>query len=252
MKSLSICMIVKNEEYNINRCLNSIKDIADEIVIVDTGSTDNTMDICKSYNAKIITKLWNNDFSEVRNVSLDYATKDYILFLDADEKIPKEDIDKIKSLLNSEDLAEGYFLRLVNIINENSFGDYIVFRLFKNNPKYRFKGKIHEQIANSIQELNNKKCIETLDLRIFHYGHDPNIIDIQKKYKRNINILNTYKEEEKDAYYYYVLGNEYLRITDYKKAIYSYEKAIKNLDFKYNYIFLSMSNIKYCKSLFKY
>lgn len=237
LKSLSICMIVKNEESNIDRCLNSIKDIADEIVIVDTGSTDNTIDICKSYNAKIINKLWNNDFSEARNISLDHATKDYILFLDADEEIPKEDINKIKSLLNNKTLAEGYFLRLVNIINENSVGDYVVFRLFKNNPKYRFTGKIHEQIANSIQQLNNKKCIETLDLRIFHYGYDPNTVDIQKKYKRNINILNTYKEEEKDAYYYYVLGNEYSRITDYEKSIYYYEKAIKKLDMKYNYIF---------------
>ncbi|MFR9069355.1 MAG: glycosyltransferase family 2 protein, partial [Paraclostridium sp.] len=101
MKTLSICMIVKNEEKNIGRCLDSIKEISDEIIIVDTGSTDRTIEICKSYFAKIIQYKWNNDFSEARNISIDYATKDYILFLDADEEIPKEDLIKIKNLLSS-------------------------------------------------------------------------------------------------------------------------------------------------------
>lgn len=237
MKTLSICMIVKNEEKNIGRCLDSIKEISNEIIIVDTGSTDRTIEICKGYHAKIIQYKWNNDFSEARNISIDYATKDYILFLDADEEIPKEDLIKIKNLLSSKNLSEGYFLRLINIINKIEFGDYTVFRLFRNNKNYRFKGKIHEQIANSIQEYNKYNCFKFLDIRIFHYGYDPNTTDIQSKYKRNINILKSYKEKEKDTYYYYVLGNEYSRITDFENAIASYEKAINALDMKYNYIF---------------
>lgn len=237
MKTLSICMIVKNEEENIGRCLDSIKEISDEIIIVDTGSTDRTIEICKSYCAKIIQYKWNNDFSEARNISIDYATKDYILFLDADEEIPKEDLIKIKNLLSSNNLSEGYFLRLVNIIKETNVGDYVVFRLFKNNKNYRFKGKVHEQVANSIQEYNKCNCIKTLDVRIFHYGYDPNTTDIQSKYKRNISILKNYEDEERDAYYYYVLGNEYSRIKDFENAIASYEKSIKVLDMRYNYLF---------------
>lgn len=237
MKSLSVCMIVKNEEKNIKRCLDSIESIADEIVIVDTGSGDKTLDICMQYNTKIIEHKWNNDFSEARNISLDYATKDYILFLDADEELLNEDIDKLRLLLSKKKLEEGYFFKLINIINEKEVGEYVVFRLFKNRKSYRFRGKVHEQIANCIQKYNKSNCIESIDIEIYHYGYDPNNVNIEAKYKRNISILNTYTEDEKDAYYYYVLGNEYARITDFKKSIESYEKSLNIMDMKYNYIF---------------
>lgn len=230
-------MIVKNEEKNIKRCLDSIESIADEIIIVDTGSNDETLNICSNYNAKVINHKWNNDFSEARNVSLEYATKDYILFLDADEEISKEDLEKLKALLSSKKLAEGYFFRLTNIINGTEVGEYVVFRFFKNKRKYRFRGKVHEQIANCIQKHNKDKCIENIDIKIYHYGYDPNKVNIESKYKRNMGILNTYTEEEKDAYYFYVLGNEYARITDFKSAIESYEKSLDLMELKYNYVF---------------
>lgn len=230
-------MIVKNEEKNIKRCLDSIESIADEIIIVDTGSNDETLNICSNYNAKVINHKWNNDFSEARNVSLEYATKDYILFLDADEEISKEDLKKLKALLSSKKLAEGYFFRLTNIINGIEVGEYVVFRFFKNKKKYRFRGKVHEQIANCIQKHNKDKCIENIDIKIYHYGYDPNKVNIESKYKRNMGILNTYTEEEKDAYYFYVLGNEYARITDFKSAIESYEKSLDLMELKYNYVF---------------
>lgn len=230
-------MIVKNEEKNIKRCLDSIESIADEIIIVDTGSNDETLNICSNYNAKVINHKWNNDFSEARNVSLEYATKDYILFLDADEKISKENLEKLKVLLSSKKLAEGYFFRLTNIINGTEVGEYVVFRFFKNKRKYRFRGKVHEQIANCIQKHNKDKCIENIDIKIYHYGYDPNKVNIESKYKRNMGILNTYTEEEKDAYYFYVLGNEYARITDFKSAIESYEKSLDLMELKYNYVF---------------
>lgn len=230
-------MIVKNEEKNIKRCLDSIESIANEIIIVDTGSNDETLNICSNYNAKVINHKWNNDFSEARNVSLEYATKDYILFLDADEKISKENLEKLKALLSSKKLAEGYFFRLTNIINGTEVGEYVVFRFFKNKRKYRFRGKVHEQIANCIQKHNKDKCIENIDIKIYHYGYDPNKVNIESKYKRNMGILNTYTEEEKDAYYFYVLGNEYARITDFKSAIESYEKSLDLMELKYNYVF---------------
>lgn len=230
-------MIVKNEEKNIKRCLDSIESIADEIIIVDTGSNDETLNICSNYNAKVINHKWKNDFSEARNVSLEYATKDYILFLDADEEISKEDLGKLKALLSSKKLSEGYFFRLTNIINGTEVGEYVVFRFFKNKRKYRFRGKVHEQIANCIQKHNKDKCIENIDIKIYHYGYDPNKVNIESKYKRNMGILNTYTEEEKDAYYFYVLGNEYARITDFKSAIESYEKSLDLMELKYNYVF---------------
>lgn len=105
MNSISLCMIVKNEEDVLDRCLSSVRDIVDEIVIVDTGSTDNTKGIANKYTDKVFDFQWINDFSAARNYSFSKATKDYILWLDADDVILKEDIEK--------------FLKLKGSLNEN-------------------------------------------------------------------------------------------------------------------------------------
>ena len=87
---LSVCMIVKNEEQNIKRCLESVKDIAYQIIVVDTGSTDKTKELAKSYNVELYEYKWDNNFSNARNESLKYATGDWVLFLDADEELRKD------------------------------------------------------------------------------------------------------------------------------------------------------------------
>ncbi len=97
---VSLCMIVKNEEDYLPQCLESIKDIVDEIIIVDTGSTDKTVKIAESYGAKVYYFKWNNNFSEARNESLKYATKDWILILDADDELHSEYQENLKLLLN--------------------------------------------------------------------------------------------------------------------------------------------------------
>ena len=89
-KSLSLAMIVKDEEQCIKRCLDSVVDLVDEIVIVDTGSTDKTIEICRSYNAQVFPYPWNNNFAEARNFGLDKVTKDWVLWLDADEEVAPE------------------------------------------------------------------------------------------------------------------------------------------------------------------
>src|SRR4051812_11925913 len=98
MKSptLSLCMIVKNESQWLRQALTSVKDLVDEIIIVDTGSEDSTVEIAKSFGAKIFSIPWENDFSKARNYSLEQATSDWILVLDADEVIEKTDHLKIK------------------------------------------------------------------------------------------------------------------------------------------------------------
>ena len=90
---LSLCMIVKNEEKLLPGCLESAKDFVDEIIIVDTGSTDKTIEIAKQYNAKIYEHPWENNFSKHRNQSISYATSDWILYLDADEELANQVID---------------------------------------------------------------------------------------------------------------------------------------------------------------
>ena len=98
MKTISLCMIVKNEEAILDRCLSSIKGIVDEIIIVDTGSNDNTKKIAYKYTDKVFDFEWVQDFSKARNFSFSKATKDYIMWLDADDVILKEDYIKLEQL----------------------------------------------------------------------------------------------------------------------------------------------------------
>lgn len=89
-------MIVKNEEKYLFQCLDSVKDIVDEIIIVDTGSTDKTVEIAKKFGAEIHYFMWNNSFSDARNESLKYATKDWIFIMDGDDEFSKDDKEKIQ------------------------------------------------------------------------------------------------------------------------------------------------------------
>ena len=103
MISISLCMIVKDEELVLGRCLNSVKNLVDEIIIVDTGSTDKTKEIAALYTDKIYDFKWINDFSAARNYSFSKATKDYIMWLDADDVLLEEDYIKLQDLKESLD-----------------------------------------------------------------------------------------------------------------------------------------------------
>lgn len=98
MVSFSLCMIVKNEEKTLNRCIESTKDLFDEIIIVDTGSEDNTKNIAKKFTNKVYDFKWCDDFSKARNFSFEKATKDFIMWLDADDVILDEDLKKLYGL----------------------------------------------------------------------------------------------------------------------------------------------------------
>ncbi len=226
MQTLSLCMITKNEEKNIKACLESMINIADEIIIVDTGSTDKTVEIAKSYGAKVFSHKWNDDFSEARNVSLEKATKDWIIVLDGDEVLPQEDGKKLKHLINTTSM-EALYLRLENIVDNKSLGDAVVLRVFRNNKSYRFRNKMHEQVIFSIEEYAGKDKIQATNLRILHYGYDPKIYNMEDKQKRNLKILESYPEEERDGYFYYAIGNEYSRANDIKKSLDMYYKGLK-------------------------
>ncbi|WP_338379141.1 glycosyltransferase family 2 protein, partial [Enterococcus faecium] len=105
MVSVSLCMIVKNEEEVLERCLKSVYELVDEIIIVDTGSEDATVSIAQSYTDKVYFFEWCNDFSKARNFSYSKATKDYIFFMDADEVLPETEQGKFRDLKESLDPA---------------------------------------------------------------------------------------------------------------------------------------------------
>lgn len=238
--TLSVCMIVKNEEKNIKRALNSVKNIADEIVVVDTGSSDRTLEILKDFkgkninniNMKIINYKWEKDFSKARNISIENASCDWILVLDADEEIDKINGENLKNALENYKQYEGIYMSLANFSKGFRTTSAVVFRVFKRNELYRFSGKIHEQIVGSILSyVKNDRLIDS-DIEIYHYGYDESIVDISLKSKRNLELLLAVEEKEKDGYYYYNLGSEYIRVGNTEKCIENYKIAIEKSNYK--------------------
>ena len=166
--SLSICMIVKDEEDNLPRLLASIKGLADELVIVDTGSKDDTVDIARRSDAKVYHFPWYDDFSAARNESLYHATKDFILWLDADDELKREDHQRIRAHLRRHPGAAAY-LRVYLEGNEQA-GQCLQLRIFPNHKGIRFEGRVHEQIYDSVVEKGI--LVHTCNAEVFHHGYE--------------------------------------------------------------------------------
>ena len=151
MKEISLCMIIKNEEETIGRCLESVKDLVDEIIIVDTGSSDKSKEIVSKYTDKIYDFEWVDDFAKARNFSFSKATKDYIMWLDADDVMLEEDREKFKKLKSEMGSADIY-----KCIYNCSFypnGEPKVIqnrvRIVKREKNYKWVSPIHEVIIPS-------------------------------------------------------------------------------------------------------
>ncbi|MGV8980197.1 tetratricopeptide repeat-containing glycosyltransferase family 2 protein [Clostridium sp.] len=234
---ISLCMIVKNEESYLTGCLNSIKDVVDEIIIVDTGSTDKTVEIAQSFGAKIYYFQWNNNFSEARNESLKYATKDWILIMDADDEFCSDDKEKFKSLLNTKlNIDAVYYFETLNYCGPSVENSTITVnlnpRLFANTHGFHYEGEVHNQLVNSEHEY--KGLCDSI--RIYHYGYlDKNIISKDKR-NRNITLLEEQiRKDGNNKYAHFNLGNEYFALGDIKKALEHYYKSYDNFDSQVGY-----------------
>lgn len=222
MISLSICMIVKNEEEVLERCLNSVNQIADEIIIVDTGSTDKTKEIASKFTDKIFDFKWCDDFSKARNYSFSKATKDYIMWLDADDVILKEDIEKITNLkytLHTNQNIDMVMLKY-NMLDKDSDKitlSYYRERIFKREKNYKWISPIHEVIAPSGNYIFE-------DIAITHKKNKPtNPI-------RNISIFKKMIKEgtKLDARQKFYFARELYYIKDYEAALVTYEDFLND------------------------
>ncbi len=230
---LSLCMIVKNEEKYLEDCLKSVVGIVDEIIIVDTGSTDKTIEISKKFTDKIYYFEWVNDFSLARNESIKYAKGKWILYLDADERLFLHNPISFKELLKNSDESIGAINCIIESIVKNSFNESEVQscfypRIFRNYkyPNIKFEGKIHEQILPSLNRLN-KSLIDS-DIIIKHLGYNASEEIINKKINRNLRLLKESLEENpNDGYILFQLGQTYIMIRDFENAKISLELALK-------------------------
>lgn len=189
MKTLSVCMIVKNEAKNIRAVIKNIGAFADEIIIVDTGSSDGTQEIIIDCGLPVYDFKWNNNFSDARNESIKYATCDWIMWVDADDFISSENVDKINQLKQTDE--KKYFIFTIKNINpQNSdfigSGEFFQNRMFLNRLGITFSGRIHEQFTNSAK-LNGLIGTFT-DITIEHHGYQ-NAQTVSQKLKRNISLM---------------------------------------------------------------
>lgn len=227
---LSACLIVKNEEKNLYECLKSIENVADEIVIVDTGSSDSTKEIASKFTSKIYDFDWIDDFSAARNFSLNKATMPLILFIDADERLlnPKQLIN-IKQ--NNKQTTGGWLVNLTSDSDkENGIKDIFntsLLRIVRNNPKIRFKGVIHEQILDSVLNLGLK--IEPSDINFYHKGYNLSPDEMREKQLRNLKLLNdTIKNNPSDFYSLHHFGKTKLALGHKSEALKILENVINN------------------------
>lgn len=198
MVNLTLSMIVKNEEKHLKGCLESVKDIVDEIVIVDTGSTDKTINIAEEFGAKIFHFNWVNDFSAARNFALQNSNGKWILYLDADERLTPGSKNEITSIMKKENKA-GYYCTVKSLDSENGRDNQMFYvRFFSGSKGICFQGAVHEQIVPSLIE-NGYRLLDS-QIKIDHIGY--NVGDEQKKEKarRNLELLHLEYEKKKTPY----------------------------------------------------
>lgn len=220
MNSISLCMIAKNEEKNITACLEAISKYMDEMIIIDTGSTDKTKEIARCYTDKVYDYPWINDFSAARNYAICKASNEFILFIDCDEIVTDIDINTIKQLIEKKPKSIGRLLRVNEFIRDNRPYQYSerVNRLFSK-KHYHYEGTIHEQLVHTNNDEQNSDDTYLVPLVARHLGYEGNLEVRKKKTQRNISLL---KEalllNPSDPYLIYQLGKSYYMEEDYLKS----------------------------------
>lgn len=217
MVSISLCMIVKNEEDTLERCLKCVKDFVDEIIIADTGSTDKSKEIAKNYNCKVYDFKWINDFAAARNFAFSKATSEYIMWLDADDYITEENIEKIKKIKTNLTEKIDYVSMDYSLSRDaNGKTTYSLKRnrIVKKKRGFKWIGRIHEYLEVYGAGINS-------DIEIYHGKLKPHGT-------RNLDIFENMKKENvkftaRDNFYY---ANELYYNGKYREAIKEYKKFI--------------------------
>jgi GT2 family glycosyltransferase/Flp pilus assembly protein TadD len=195
---MSLCMIVKNEEANLAACLFSAADLVDEIIVVDTGSTDATKAVARECGARVYDFPWVDDFAAARNESLRHATGDWILWLDGDDRLDEENRQKLKDLFaRLKDHNVAYAMKCRCLPDPQTGTATVVdhVRLFRNHPDIRWKYRVHEQILPAVRGLGGS--VQASDIVIEHTGY----VDLalrHKKQERDIRILELDRAEHPD------------------------------------------------------
>lgn len=225
-------MIVKNEEAFLPGCLESVQSFVDEMIVVDTGSQDRTVEIARSYGAKVHHFPWIDDFAAARNESLRHATSDWIIYLDADERLVCCDpLDGPRQAIE----VEGADAYTVPILSHKRNGEqrfiqtaYNI-RLFRRFPGIRFEGQVHERVEPFLQKIRANQRLATF--RIEHLGYDIDYSEEQKKLQRNLALIRKHvAHDPQNAYALYYLGLTLLGMKEHEESRTALQRALKGRD----------------------
>lgn len=229
---LSLCMIVKNEANKLPRCLSSIQGIVNEIIVVDTGSTDQTTEIAQSFGAQVYHYSWNNNFSAARNESLKYAQGQWILVLDADEVLNPESVPALKQAMQRQQAL------VINLVRQEIGAVQspysLMSRLFRNHFGIRFSRPYHSMVDDSVTRLLQRepawKIINLPEVAILHDGYEPGAIATGNKLQTAKATMEGYLAiHPDDAYVCAKLGALYNDIGETVKGVALLERGLQVL-----------------------
>ncbi len=235
--NLSICIITKNESARLQRCLQSFQSYDVELVVVDTGSTDNTKEMASKYTTKIFDFPWCDDFAAAKNYAIQKASHDMVMVVDSDEYIVKFDEKELTLSLETRCNCVGR-IRRINFLTRNGETQRMkewVNRIF-NRRCFHYQGRIHEQIVpGSVFEVNGVVATENTEkyqtyktsVEMEHDGYNGDEETRKQKAYRNINLLQKeYEQNREDTYVIYQLGKGYYMAGDYEKAVHYFDIAL--------------------------
>jgi glycosyltransferase involved in cell wall biosynthesis len=223
---ISLCMIVKNEERFLAECLASVRDAVDEINVVDTGSTDRTVEIARSFGANVIFREWRNDFGWARNESLAPATRRWTLVLDADEEITPDSLALLRALRETPAELTGVYVQIQNLVDDASGAastmTHILPRLFPTTPRIRYRNVIHESLVID-GERHLLAAVSPITVR--HKGYTAEILGARGKNERNQPLLErALREASDDAFSWFNFGTAAITAGDHETGIEVLEK----------------------------
>lgn len=261
---ISLCMIVKNEAQVINRCLSTMAPLVEQMIVVDTGSTDDTVDLAQKAGATVIPFVWQHNTAQARNFSIEHADYEWIIILDADEIIAPGDFSAIRNLIpdNHNDgftFLQRHYTDNPDVENwrandnayEQSRGfaghfDVEVIRMFRNREQFRYTDHAHELVEASLKDRPKGRT----GIPIHHYGIAHGRVSTDEKHKHYLSLLLADYQANPDSFKTnYLLGRQYHQLGDYAKSIQHLQQAISynQTDASaYNCLGLSQLRIKQC------
>ena len=228
-KTISLCMIVKNEERVIGECLKSVQGVFDEIIVVDTGSTDRTPEICKEFGVTLRHFPWTDSFSEARNESMRDAKGDWIFWMDADDTLPPGAGEILRQNAMSAPPEVHAFVVPVQFLDEGASGgtrvDHV--KLFRNLPGLKFKFRIHEQILESLRAHGGQ--IARSSAHVVHSGYDTSPEGQARKRERDWKLLMLdLKENPNHPFVLFNIGMTVHYVKDHKEAVRWLRRCLKH------------------------